>query len=53
MMATEYFLESFDYDITSSKFLARPAKNYHAYCFDPVIHCGPLPQYMGILADSG
>ncbi|XP_018014109.1 phospholipase A1 member A-like isoform X2 [Hyalella azteca] len=52
-IVTEYFIESFDYDITSTKFLARPAKNYHAYCFDPVIHCGPLPQYMGILADSG
>uniref|UniRef100_A0A6A7FZ73 Phospholipase A1 member A-like n=1 Tax=Hirondellea gigas TaxID=1518452 RepID=A0A6A7FZ73_9CRUS len=49
VLALDYFRESLDYDVSSTKFLSRPAKSYYFYCFGP-LDCGPYPQYMGYYA---
>ncbi|KAF2357719.1 Reverse transcriptase domain [Trinorchestia longiramus] len=41
-IVTEYYIESLTYTTSDSRFLARPARNYHDYCFGRV-QCGDTP----------
>ncbi|KAF2361358.1 Lipase/vitellogenin [Trinorchestia longiramus] len=46
----KYFIESIDYGITMTKFLARFARNYHDFNYKN-LSCGTSIQYMGFFAD--